>query len=177
MVHATEQGQAPEEIQMFTRKTIIALAAVASLGVLALASDDASARGFGGGARMHTGGGSHIRHGGFRPMKSIGHHRPGLRPIYVHRGHHHHHRYWGWRRHYWAAPAVVTTGVAVGALATGPAWNRCTCLTKEYTPEGAVVFKDLCTKEMAMNPPAIAPTAFDPAQGPVVQGSLQPLQR
>ncbi len=31
-----------------------------------------------------------------------------------------------------------------------------TCLSKEYTPEGAVLFKDRCTTEMAMNPPAVA---------------------
>jgi hypothetical protein len=28
----------------------------------------------------------------------------------------------------------------------------CNCLTKTYTPEGQVVFKDLCTKEMASAP-------------------------
>ena len=28
----------------------------------------------------------------------------------------------------------------------------CTCLTKNYTPEGMVVFQDLCTKEMASAP-------------------------
>jgi hypothetical protein len=33
-------------------------------------------------------------------------------------------------------------------VSSGP----CTCLTKDYTPEGQVVFKDLCTKEMAMAP-------------------------
>ena len=35
--------------------------------------------------------------------------------------------------------------------------NRCTCLTKEYTPEGAVLFKDICTNEAAINPPARLP--------------------
>jgi len=33
----------------------------------------------------------------------------------------------------------------------------CTCLSKEYTPEGVVVFKDRCTNEMAMNPPPAPP--------------------
>ncbi len=33
-----------------------------------------------------------------------------------------------------------------------PVGNTCTCLTKDYTPEGNVVFKDLCTKEMASAP-------------------------
>jgi hypothetical protein len=30
-------------------------------------------------------------------------------------------------------------------------------LSKEYTQEGAVLFKDNCTNEMAMNPPAESP--------------------
>ena len=28
----------------------------------------------------------------------------------------------------------------------------CTCLTKEYTPDNLVVFKDVCTKEVASAP-------------------------
>jgi hypothetical protein len=35
----------------------------------------------------------------------------------------------------------------------------CTCLSKEYTPEGAVLFKDNCTNEAAINPPPVAPAA------------------
>lgn len=62
-----------------------------------------------------------------------------------HWGHHH----WRWRRHfYYAAPAIATG--YVGYRAAQP--NLCTCLTKEYTPEGQVVFKDRCTNEMAMAP-------------------------
>ncbi len=41
---------------------------------------------------------------------------------------------------------VVTDVVRVAT--PGP----CTCLTKGYTPEGMVVFKDQCTKEMAAAP-------------------------
>jgi len=40
----------------------------------------------------------------------------------------------------------------------------CTCLTKGYTPEGNVVFKDLCTKEMAS-----APVDGTPAQASEIQ--------
>ena len=29
--------------------------------------------------------------------------------------------------------------------------DNCTCLTKEYTEDGSVVFKDVCTKESAIN--------------------------
>jgi hypothetical protein len=40
------------------------------------------------------------------------------------------------------------------------------------------VFKDLCTQEMAMNPPATAPApaAYDPSQVPSIQGSM-PMQQ
>ena len=72
---------------------------------------------------------------------------------------------------------VIATGVATSVV-SAPIANRCNCLTKEYTQEGAVVFKDLCTQEMAMNPPQTTPpqAAYDPAapQQPMVQGSLQP---
>ncbi len=65
----------------------------------------------------------------------------------------------------WYAPRPVVYG-AVAPVVT--ATNRCSCLVKEYTPEGAVLFRDVCTNEMAMNPPAIsaAPTALvqPPAQ-------------
>jgi hypothetical protein len=170
------------------RKTMIALAAVTFVGALAVSST-VDARGgfgggghFGGGGMRMGGGGSHVGHVGhvggfgFRRIGGIGFHRPGIGlrrpPIII--GHHHPH-FWryGWRRHYWVAP-VVATGIATGVVAA-PTWNRCTCLTKEYTPEGAVVFKDLCTKEMAMNPPAnLSPAAYDPSQDPSTQGSLQP---
>lgn len=166
---------------MFTRKTVMALAAVASLGALALATNDASARAFGGGTGgMRMGGGHpgavHVGGGGIRHIGGggIAIRHPIHRPIVVlHR--HHPHGYWriGWRRHYWVPP-VVATGVATGIVAAAPAWNRCSCLTKEYTPEGVVVFKDLCTKETAMNPPAVTQSSYDPSQEPTVQGSLQP---
>jgi len=35
-----------------------------------------------------------------------------------------------------------------------PVVSTCNCLTKEYTQEGQVVFKDLCTQEIAMAPVA-----------------------
>jgi hypothetical protein len=161
----------------FTRKTVLALAAVASLGALALATNDASARGFGGGGMrsggggggVHLSGGGGMRHiGGGGGLRRIGggvFKYPHLRPHFVHR--HHPHFFWryGWRRNYWVAP-VVATGVV-----SAPVWNRCTCLTKEYTPEGAVVFKDICTNEAAMNPPQAQPSAaaYDPSQQPQVQ--------
>jgi hypothetical protein len=147
---------------MFTRKTTLALAAVASLAALALATDAASAHGFGGGVRGFRGGSSYH----FTSVRRIG-----PPPIIIG---HHPHPHWAWRHHYWVAP-VVATGVAT-AVVTAPTvstWNRCSCLTKNYTPEGAVVFKDVCTQETAMNPPA-QPASYDPGQDPAAQGSLQP---
>jgi hypothetical protein len=163
---------------MSRKSTILALAAIASLGSIALSSTSASAfghgRGFGGGG-VHTGGGMHMSGG----MHSFRGYRTGgfafrryahVRPLWRHP-----HWHFGWRRPYWVAP-VIATGLAT-TYATAPTWNRCTCLTKEYTPEGAVVFKDLCTKEMAMNPPETpAPAAdYSPApQQPQTQGYAQP---
>ena len=34
-----------------------------------------------------------------------------------------------------------------------PVAGPCTCLSKEYTPQGQVLFKDRCTNEAAINPP------------------------
>jgi hypothetical protein len=50
------------------------------------------------------------------------------------------------------------------ALATPIVEGPCTCLWKGYTPEGNVVFKDLCTKEVAM-----APAEGGPAQASEIQ--------
>ena len=161
----------------FTRKTILALAALASVGAFALATNDASARGFGGGGGMRMGGG----HGGgiisirrrlspHRWRRTLPSHRATSTGLpFVHHRHPHFHWRYGWRRNYWVAP-VVATGIAAGVV-SAPTYNRCTCLTKEYTPEGAVVFKDICTNEAAMNPPQAQPSAaaYDPSQQPQVQ--------
>lgn len=143
-----------------------ALAALASLGAFALTSTDALAfhgtMGGGamrlGGSGMHVGGsGMHIGGSGLR----YGVHGPAFRRI-VHipprwwwPHHHHHFGWWHYPRPYWVAPVVATGAVATYAAA--PTYSRCTCLTKDYTPEGAVVFKDTCTNEMAMNPPEGGP--------------------
>jgi hypothetical protein len=51
---------------------------------------------------------------------------------------------------YYSAPVAIGTDARTGI---------CTCLTKEYTPEGAVLLRDLCTNEAWINPPAVAPAA------------------
>ena len=175
---------------MSRKSLILALAAVATLGTVALASSEASARSFGGGGGgVHASGGMHAapRLTMNRPLVTGIRVKPpivtGLRipgkvtGIVINRPHHHWHwpRWYWWRnygRAYWIAPTIAAGGVATYAATT----NRCTCLTKEYTPQGAVVFKDVCTNEMAMNPPFNASPAADVApqmQQPIQQGYLQ----
>jgi hypothetical protein len=55
------------------------------------------------------------------------------------------------------AGAAAVVGTA--AVAAGPVYARATgrsCLTKEYLQTGQVLFRDLCTSEWAVNPPAAA---------------------
>lgn len=63
------------------------------------------------------------------------------------------HRHGHWRRPIYVAPPVVYSAAPRVAPAR-------TCLTKEYTPQGQVLFRDVCTGEMAINPP----TAPNPQQ-------------
>jgi hypothetical protein len=162
------------------RSAMFALAAVATLGIGALVTttDSADARGFHGGGgvksgggsfgRVHVGGGRHIggirpigrphfRPGLHRPGIKIGHFRPHLRPHFRPRWcgrwpHHFGHRC---RIHVrWPRPIIVGA-VAATTYAVAPAVTTarpCNCLTKEYTPDNLVVFKDLCTKEVASAP-------------------------
>ena len=112
-----------------SRKLILSLVA---LGTFASAVVAGSAD-----AMIIRGNGNHGGHGGRLP------------PIHIvnHPHFHHHYRY-VWRHDY-----VRPIGYVARVSEPGP----CTCLTKEYTLEGQVVFKDLCTKEMAMAPVDGAP--------------------
>ena len=69
-----------------------------------------------------------------------------------HIGFRHYHPHWHVRYHrpIWYGVRPVYTAYSARGVTAGP----CTCLSKEYTPEGAVLFKDRCTNEAAMNPPA-----------------------
>jgi hypothetical protein len=191
---------------MFRKSIMLAIAATVSLGAFALSSSDASAfgRSFGGGG-MHAGGGG-MRLGGGAMRVSGLHSNPhfvtGLRinkpmvmGIKINPGFNHHVHFWPrwwwwrhtWRRPYWIAPVIATGGVATYATGAtyastpAPVTNTCTCLTKQYTPQGAVVFKDVCTNEMAMNPPVDPSPAAEMApqmpQQPMQQGYLQPQTR
>ena len=57
------------------------------------------------------------------------------------------------------------TAYSTRVVTPGP----CTCLSKEYTPDGRVLFKDRCTNEAAMNPPIITPQQTGSIDAPVQQ--------
>ena len=126
-----------------SRNFVFSLAALGTLASAALLAGSANAM-----VANHGGGHGNGGHGG------NGHRPPIYRPL-PHFHHHAHYRYI-WRHGY--RPVVRS----VDYVAPGP----CTCLTKDYTPEGQVVFRDLCTKEMAMAPvdgvPAQSGQAADP---------------
>src|SRR5215213_4506105 len=146
---------------MIRKSTLLAVVASAALGLAMLAPMSASAKGHGGGHGgghgMHGGGhgGGHKMHGGHHG--GHGH---------VHR-HHHRHPHWHVRYHRPVWYGVRTVGYTVARPAAGP----CTCLSKEYTPDGRVLFKDLCTNEAAINPPVIAPQQSSSIDAPVQQAS------
>ena len=133
---------------MSRKSTLFALAAALTLGVAMLNPVIASAapggHGGGHGGGMHHSGG-HAMHGGGHGFRHVGHHGR----HFGHNRHYWHRNYVRWQRPIWYAAPVVYASYAARPVVAGP----CTCLTKEYTPEGAVLFKDRCTDEMAMNPP------------------------
>jgi hypothetical protein len=160
------------------RHLTLAFAAVATLATATLVTtDDASARpGFRMGGpslgRIHAGPRLVGRPNFVRPIIHRPHFRPHFRP--------HWHRC-GWHRPCfvrWHRPYVYAAPVAaVTTYAAAPTYNRCTCLTKEYTPDGLVVFKDVCTKEIATAPvgtpgtPGPQTQLEEPApQSPTAQG-------
>ncbi len=164
-----------------SRKVILTFATAAAIAAASLGSGSAYARGFGGGGfggghvggggrfgggfgGGHVGGGgrfsggSHLAQRGGRtliPIRNPGHPGgPGHPGFPGHPGQwaHWHHHHWVFRDGVWIdvdggideTPDVEPAVVA----ATGP----CTCLTKTYTPDGLVVFADVCTKEAASAP-------------------------
>jgi len=147
-----------------SRKTILTLASAATLAVAMLASQSADARGFGGGGGGGFGGGGgrgfggggfagrSIGGGGMGMARLTGHGGRTLIPIIPGRPgnphwtfHHHDHGHWVFRFGRW----IVVDDVVEEAPAIVTAPGPCTCLTKNYTPSGLVVFADVCTKESA----------------------------
>ena len=83
-----------------------------------------------------------------------------------------HHGHWRHRHIYYPRPVIYAARPVVYSAAPVISTNRCTCLTKEYTQEGAVLFKDICTNEAAINPPpAPVQTGYapQPMSAPQVQ--------
>ena len=108
-----------------SRKSIISFVAISLFTAATLASGAAQAHHSGGGG----GGGPHGGHGG---------------GMHVHNHWKHWHHWAHYHDHIYVRPVSYT----VRESTPGP----CTCLTKNYTPEGRVVFQDLCTKETASAP-------------------------
>jgi len=124
-----------------SRKIILSLVAAATLAGAALTSGNAD-------AMIIRGNGGHPN----------GH--PNGRPN-IHVRFHEHRHFVRWHNHIWVRPV----GYAVRGVETAVQPGPCTCLTKNYTPEGMVVFQDLCTKESASTPVAGTSDAAQ-AQGP-----------
>jgi hypothetical protein len=83
-------------------------------------------------------------------------------PPHIHTGghpHFHDHVHL-WRFH--QRGYIRNVGYVQPVVGAGP----CTCLTKDYTPEGQVVFKDLCTQEMASAPVDGTPSQASEVQAP-----------
>ena len=160
------------------RQTTLAIAALA-FAVASLASVDANAKpGFGGGGfKPGFGGGMQpgkvfapkgpIKMAPFKPIK-IGPIKPikPIKPVFpikpikpVKPPHIHAHG-----PHFIPVPVPVQTAYAVERPVTVVSQrpvtrNTCNCLTKDYTPDGIVIFKDLCTKETASAPLPGSPAA------------------
>ncbi len=123
-----------------SRKFILGLAAIATLASTALVSGSAD-------AAIQRGNGGHVN------MRPPVHRLPPRIIVHGPRFHEHVRIY---ERGY-IRPVGYVAPVVEGT---------CNCLTKGYTPEGTVVFKDLCTKEMASAPVEGAPEKASEIQSP-----------
>jgi len=134
-----------------SRKLVLTLVALGTLTSAALVAESANAKAGHGGNH----GGIHMNHGGALKLQRV----PNRPHVHVH---HRHHRYVWWRHRHLHPVGYIAGGYVARAATQGP----CTCLTKEYTPDGIVVFRDLCTKEMASGPVDGAPTQSGQATDP-----------
>jgi hypothetical protein len=78
----------------------------------------------------------------------------------------------------YAAPSYVApVSYSYAAPAPAPVASSCTCLSKVYTQEGAVLFKDICTNESAIYSPTQSPSPEQQSSyqaQPQVQYQAQP---
>jgi len=145
-----------------SRKFILSLA-TATIIVVGLASTAADARGgFGGGgmgggrsfaAGRLNGGGNHVSGRSVRTHYATLNSGRGGNPGGGRGGrpprlgeHHHHHHHWIFRDGIWIDGGYDEVD---GVADVTPVPGLCTCLTKTYTPDGLVIFADVCTKEAA----------------------------
>ena len=164
------------------RTAMLALAAVAAVGAaIVTTTSEAEARFGGGGFRGGGGGGMSMRMAGPRMggmrhigVRHVGIHRHGIhrhihlrRHVHIHRPHWCHRFPWrcnvrvGWPRPIiYGAPVIAAAATYAAPVAAAP---RCSCLTKQYTPEGLVVFQDVCTKEVASAPQGTTALPAPPA--------------
>ena len=175
-----------------SRKLILSLAAAATIAVASLSSGSADARGFAGGGgfgggrgfaggRGFGGGAEMARlpgggHGGccgtLKPIfpghpivpGPLPHPIPGPFP-HGHPGwgfYPHGHNHWVFRFGHWIVVDDVVEEAPATVIAPAAIPGPCTCLTKNYTPSGLVVFADICTKEAASAPVGGAPSNATP---------------
>jgi uncharacterized membrane protein YebE (DUF533 family) len=123
-----------------SRKLILSLATIGALAAASFVAGSAE-------AMVARGNGGHGGNG-HRPPMSRPHHPNFHHHVHLRRIH----------GHYYVRPVGYVARVAE----PGP----CTCLWKGYTPEGNVVFKDLCTQEMASAPAEGAPAQASEVQAP-----------
>jgi len=137
-------------------KTILSLAAIASIGAATLVTSASSAD-----ARP-----------GFR-----GGHKGGF-GRFVHRGHFHHHRHWHVRHRPWiyGVGAAAVVAPAYGAVAAKPVAGPCARLAMEYGRDNPMAFMDRCMKETAAGPMGGMPQGAMPPGGMPQQQSEAPQQ-
>jgi len=168
---AANAAKQKQEIKMFTRKSILAVATFAALGTAALAPTSASA--WGGHSGGHFGGHFGGGHFGGHFGGHWGGHFGGWGHGWGHgfgwnRGSGWGHRYgwggWGYRHfgwRWWNRPYGAYGGYGYAAnsypaydqTSSGPSAPQATnqgCLVKGYLPDGSVVFTNTCTHESAI---------------------------
>ncbi len=163
-----------------SRKFTLSLAAALVLGSAALVAAPANAKP-NNGPGMNSGIKSGINVGINKPIKPNNPGNPGKPgkpgkpndPGNMHGKDHHGHDWYGHTKLVFIGGRWVYRPVEiVEPIAT----NLCTCLTKDYTPEGVVIFKDVCTKEVATTTVPGSPAAAAEAEAakPAMQSSEAP---
>ena len=158
---------------MLNRKILFTLAAAIAAVGISIAPAAAKVKGDG----SHHGGAKHAKHGKHASLHPKKHHpkkhhpkehHPKHHPKHDKLAHHHHkhhkHHHWHHKNYY---PDTETTyeyessptytysepsyTYSKPTYAYSKPADNCNCLTKEYTEDGSVVFKDTCTKELAIS--------------------------